>query len=120
FVAAHGMESHNIWRGTSGKDPAPLGGDVNTPLSSERAPVVSHDDRTLYFTRATASLILVATRATTADLFSEVRNLNLDLPGSYDEFPVWLSANGCDLYYRKGRMDTDMDLWRARRCDCTP
>lgn len=98
---------------------------INTPLE-ELAPVVSFDDRMLFFgrqmkTASTERSILLATRATPTEAF-EAAEVVAELETEYDEFPSWVSADACRLYFFSNRPApadagpaAQYRLWSARR-----
>jgi hypothetical protein len=124
FVTARDSHPLDLWRAVplAGYAAAPVPGDgVDLVDFSERAPVVTADDRTLYFARSLPPYtIFVATRSDPSASFSLPRAVTLaetPPPAPHDQLPTWISADGCDLYFRDGRTGV-MDIWRARRCDC--
>jgi hypothetical protein len=93
---------------------------VNLPETPERAPVVTPDDLTLYFARGPTYQVMVATRDEPGAPFANPRSVPLGETSKVrNDVPVWVSADGCELYFRSDRLD-DVDIFRARRCDCGP
>jgi len=72
--------------------------------ASEFRPVVSDDGLTIYFDRVgtAGDDVWLATRAAAADPFSGARAVT-ELNGAGVDFPIWLSADGCTLYFGSDR-----------------
>jgi len=102
--------------------------ELNMPLGLPHLdgyPAMTADERTIYFTsyRPTADAgtdgfnIFVAKRPSAASGFStpvEVTELNT----GDEEWPTWISADGCRLLFisnRQGTMSGSRDIWQARR-----
>jgi hypothetical protein len=88
--------------------PSPLPGSVNTQYS-ERAPVVTPNELTLYYSSdrpdgdALGSFdIWVATRPSLAEHFSSPVNVG-ELNSSWLEEPTFVTADGCALYFASDR-----------------
>jgi hypothetical protein len=82
-------------------------GDVNTADLSEHAPVVSRDDKVLFFARedraTTIRDIYVATRSSPNEpRFGTAVPVD-ELNTSYEEFPTWVSDDLCRLYFASTR-----------------
>jgi hypothetical protein len=81
---------------------------VNGVSTYEGFPTVSSDQKTLYFTSDRTGGgakggydIWIATRGSTADPFGSVTNLSA-VNSAVDDFPSFISADGCRLYLTSG------------------
>jgi hypothetical protein len=79
---------------------------VNT-AAAESAPVVSHDDLTLYFAREDAKLerrIWKSTRATPGGTFGAPTPITeLASSDAFEEYPTWVSPDACRIYFVSNR-----------------
>jgi Tol biopolymer transport system component len=94
---------------------------VNTPASSERAPVLSSDGLHLYFAsdRPGGNGLLdiyVAHRARRDDSFGPTEAV-AELNSTDAESPGWISPDNCELYFSSDRSGGHgkSDIWRASR-----
>lgn len=89
-------------------DPSGIVGEVRNlatvnSATSDNAPVVSFDDRELYFARPddlgndSIRDVYVARRSTPADGFGKSERVPA-LSSNYDELPSWVSPDGCRVY----------------------
>ena len=122
-----------IWRAARTSVGQPFGAGVNVSVLNmpsgsspylDGYPVVTPDDRTIYFTsyRPTADAgaigfnVFMATRSSAAAGFSppvEVTELNT----TAEEWPTWISADNCRILFisdRPGSM-ASRDIWQAHR-----
>lgn len=87
--------------------------------AEDRTPVVSADERTIYFASDRAGVpgvrsIWVATRdAPGADFGAP--SLVPELSSNSDDYPTWLSADECRIYLTSNRDGGDFDIWAAER-----
>lgn len=102
--------------------------DVGAPVAlaalntadEEQAPMVTADDRTIYFSRTPAgrgdSDIFVATRATEKLTFGDVRVVS-ELSTEHIERPTWISPDGCRMLLTSSRPGTlgETDLYLAEK-----
>jgi hypothetical protein len=94
---------------------------VNTAFS-ESAPVVSRDDRVLYFARESEPHheIWVATRSSPLLTFGAPRRVS-EVNTGYNEWPSWVSEDQCRLYFVSNRPPVgdggagQYHLWLAER-----
>jgi hypothetical protein len=92
--------------------------ELNTP-ATETGPVPTKDGLTLYFgsnrDNAAGSLdVWMATRPTTSAPFGAPAKLDvLNTPA--DEWPTWLSPDGCRLYLSTNRVGGNYDVYVAQR-----
>jgi len=101
-------------------DPPSAFQSVNT-ATNEEAPVVSLDERTLYFASnrtdggAKGGLdIWMATRPDTTSSFGNLTNV-AELDTTADELPSWISDDGCRLYMSRITGAGDFDLYIATK-----
>jgi len=95
--------------------PASLGAAINSS-EDEGAPSISADGLELFFDRAPAGRIYVATRPSITAAFGRPQPVDLGRAGCCDGFPD-VSADGRDLYFcsdRPGGLGGD-DVWVASR-----
>jgi hypothetical protein len=102
--------------------PAKVGAvDVNLVGIIDGAPVVTADERTIYFSSdrmaAGDSDIFVATRTSLADGFGPAQRLDRQSTTDHWEWPTWISADGCALYFTRSESLTaaNYDIYRATR-----
>jgi WD40 repeat protein len=119
-----GSGGFDIWRAAfvAGVPTAPavLGG-VNSDVGDFQ-PVLSADGLVLYFASSRAALpargnrdIWMATRSSPVDPFGAPTNVE-ELNTTAGEAPVWLSPDGCALYFSSDRPGgVGLDLYVARR-----
>jgi Tol biopolymer transport system component len=105
---------------------------VNDPTYFDGYPVVSADERTMYFGTARinqgySTQIWVAQRASSTSSFrAPTLVTELAAAGTYHDYPSWLSPDGCRLYFTSSRVgshgaprtnshDDTKDLWVAER-----
>jgi hypothetical protein len=82
-----------------------------SPSLNEGHPVVSEDERTIFFSRAAAggpATIWTATRADKSAAFSGVLPVselhgNVDSGAESDDRPTWLSPDRCTLFFTSNR-----------------
>jgi len=93
--------------------------ELNTP-ATETGPVPTSDGLAIYFGSSRNQAdgvrldIFLARRATPTGRFGDiVRVADLDTPD--DEWPSWLSPDGCRLYFTSNRNGGNYDLYFARR-----
>lgn len=125
YFASTRAGQSDIYRSTMGANdlfelPAPLPGPVTTS-ADEVAPVVSSDERTIYFARASfgppeTSEVWVASRANANDPFdAPSRVTELDAVDALNH-PTWLSPDGCTLYFASNRAGSNaLDIYRATK-----
>jgi WD40-like Beta Propeller Repeat len=122
---AGGPGATDIYRvplvGATGSPGTPsLVSEINS-AAAENRPVLSDDGLTLYFDRSGTSAddIWVATRSTPTGVFSGIHGVT-ELNGPGIDFPLWLSADGCTLYFSSDRESgkgghTGWDIFQATR-----
>jgi len=96
---------------------------VNTP-DAENFPVISLDERTLYFARnqdvGSARDVWLARRESSTGAFAAPTRV-AELDTEADEIPAWVSDDGCRLYFASNRNPSDAGtaadyrLWVAER-----
>lgn len=93
---------------------------VNLPADNELAPVVSDDEREIFFAsnRLTPNVdfaldIFTATRALPTDTFSTPERV-ASLSSAGIDWPLWLSPDGCELYYIN-KINNVATMYVARR-----
>ncbi len=110
FSASYGSAdgSNELFRSTGGP---PAYGPLETLTSlsapgNDNAPVVTDDELEIFFASDRASAtssfdaldIYTATRATKTDAFGDIQLVS-SLSTPFTDYPLWISPNGCDLYY---------------------
>ncbi len=111
----------NIWRAFFAGDAfmgVELARDIDTK-GGERAPVVSEDDRVIYYASTLASAvdydIYVATRPSRDDPFGAPTRIPEVSSTSFD-FPTWVSPDLCTLYFKSLRSGKGADdIYVAKR-----
>lgn len=115
--------SWSIWsaaRKSSGEFEAPRPvAAVNRAGSHEVCPVISSDDRTLYFASDRPGGygswdIWVTTRASKLDSFGEPVVVS-ELSSATHDVPAWLSPDGCEMILSSYRGGTSYDVYSAKR-----
>jgi len=106
-----------------------VGGTFDAPVAitalnmvgmNERAPAITPDELTIYIAadRAPASAtnmdIFVAKRTTTNDGFGQPAVV-AEVSSSSHDFPTWVSADGCVLYFMRQVGQNDYDIFSAQR-----
>lgn len=96
-----------------------LVGGVNQASSPESSPVVTADERTIYFSsmRAGTQLrdVFVADRALPSEAFGVPRRV-AELSTDTNDEPSWLSADGCRIVIASGgTSDARADIYLATR-----
>jgi len=111
----------NVWRADikNGLIDAITLSDISTrdPAADERAPVVSADETKIYYATRTPGghyRMWMATRPSTDVAFSTFRSLDEISASDFDEYPAYITPDGCELYFASGRSGA-RDLYRARR-----
>lgn len=96
--------------------PSPIA-ELNT-ASVETHPVVTPDDRIIYFAtdRGVGIGLSVwrATRATEAGPFGVPERV-VELDGEGDEVPLWVSHDDCTIYFSRGPLAGNTEIFRATR-----
>jgi hypothetical protein len=119
--AAPGFGKHDIYRaaaaGTS-FDPPVLVAEISSPFE-DFTPTLSNDGLIVFFAsnraQAGSQDIWTASRARPTDPFSDVYAVAV-LNSTYDDYPGWLSADGCRLYMSSTRPGAgDEDIYIATR-----
>jgi hypothetical protein len=129
FTSSRG-ETFDIYRatnlGAAGYSVDKVDGNmVDLPFVAERSPVITGDNRVLFFARFSASYrIWVATRPSASVPFEAPRMVTFSEPVTipnqqFNAFPSWVSPDGCVLYFAADReVSKDRDVYRSTRCDC--
>jgi WD40 repeat protein len=107
------------WNGSTFDPPVGVA-ELNTPYDDD-APVVTPDERTIYFTSerpdpaaAGGQDIWMATRASTSGRFSPATNVTeVNSPDS--DIPTFITADGCTLYFSSTRGRTNEAAWVATK-----
>jgi Tol biopolymer transport system component len=85
-------------------------------LGDASSPAISSDELTIYFAsdRGGNLDIWTATRTSTASPFGAPSHVD-ELASSSQDFPTWISPDGCRMYFWSGRSSSDFDIWQATR-----
>jgi hypothetical protein len=95
---------------------------ADVPPSSPIAPVVTADERTLYFGSTTTGPydVWIARRASASDVWGAPEKVS-EVSTAFADWPTWVSADGCELWVTSNGAFGDagsskaFDPWAARR-----